>query len=258
MLKKFKPDLKIGKKVVILLSVIVLFSLIGFIEAKQDGREVTSVHVNINFEDDNFFVTDQDIMHLITLNGSDKIVGEKFEDIDLKTLEMRIKNNKFVSDAQVYKDHKGTLMIEVKQCRPIARVIQSDAPHAYIGSRGNTLGTSDKFTARVILIDGPGSSNLLSENFLTSDEGSSYLALLNHIDQDKFWKAQLSEMYIDSRGELRFYPQVGNQVIYFGKPDDVENKLKRLKIFYKEILPSKGWNKYKSVNLKFRNQIICE
>jgi cell division protein FtsQ len=36
-------------------------------------------------------------------------------------------------------------------------------------------------------------------------------------------------------------------LIDFGKPVDIEEKFRNLKIFYKEILPTKGWNSYESV-----------
>ena len=31
-----------------------------------------------------------------------------------------------------------------------------------------------------------------------------------------------------------------------------------IKIFYKKILPYKGWNSYESVSVKFKGQIICK
>ena len=40
--------------------------------------------------------------------------------------------------------------------------------------------------------------------------------------------------------------------------EDYVDKLKRLKIFYKQILPSKGWNSYEKVSVKYKNQIVCE
>jgi cell division protein FtsQ len=39
---------------------------------------------------------------------------------------------------------------------------------------------------------------------------------------------------------------------------DIEAKFKKIKIFYKEILPAKGWDTYRKVSVKYRNQIICE
>lgn len=237
---------------------IVFFSLISFVEKKQADKEVKAINVHIDYEYDNYFVTEERVLDLISKNGSDRIIGASYNDIDLKTLELRIKSHKFVEEAQVYKDHKGNLTVEVRQCRPIARVLQSDGPHAYIGSTGNTLSTSDAFTARVLLIDGAGAAKLTKKEYLESDEGKPYLNLIKFLDQDKFWKAQIAQLTIDRNGDISMYTQIGDQLIVFGKPEEIESKFRRLKIFYKEILPTQGWNSYNKVNLKFKDQIICE
>ena len=44
---------------------------------------------------------------------------------------------------------------------------------------------------------------------------------------------------------------------HLGKLDNFENKLARLKEFYKKGLNQVGWNKYSRINLEFSNQIIC-
>ena len=54
------------------------------------------------------------------------------------------------------------------------------------------------------------------------------------------------------------FPQVGGQLIEFGKPENLESKFKKLMIFYKEILPKHGWNAYERVNLEYEGQIIAE
>ncbi|WP_045467609.1 cell division protein FtsQ/DivIB [Sporocytophaga myxococcoides] len=249
---------RIKRKVYYILGSIVLFALISFVEKKQADREIKAINVHIDYEYDNYFVTEEKVLDLISKNGSDRIIGASYNDIDLKTLELRIKSHKFVEEAQVYKDLKGNLTVEVSQCRPVARVVQSDGPHAYIGSSGNTLSTSDEFTARVLLIDGSGSAKLTKKEFFESEEGKPYLDLINFLDQDKFWKAQIAQLTVERNGDISMYTQIGDQLILFGKPEEVESKFKRLKIFYKEILPTKGWNSYNKVNLKFKDQIICE
>ena len=53
-------------------------------------------------------------------------------------------------------------------------------------------------------------------------------------------------------------PQVGDERIEFGLPVNEEVKLRKLRIFYKEILPKTGWNQYKRVNLEYEGQIVAE
>ena len=65
-------------------------------------------------------------------------------------------------------------------------------------------------------------------------------------------------MEINKTGEVEFIPQVTKQVVEFGLPEEIDQKFKKLKIFYKEVLPREGWNKYSRVNLKYNQQIIAE
>ena len=53
-------------------------------------------------------------------------------------------------------------------------------------------------------------------------------------------------------------PLVGSQIIYFGTIDNYKKKFKKLEATYKKGFLYKGWNKYKSINLKFENQVECE
>ena len=76
--------------------------------------------------------------------------------------------------------------------------------------------------------------------------------------QDEFLNAQIAEIEINKNKQLILYPQVTKQYIEFGELSDIESKIEKLNIFYKDILPFKGWNTYERVSLKFKNQIVCE
>lgn len=257
-MKNFFKNIKIKKGLLTALLGLAVLTLISFVDKKQCGKVFKDIRVSIDNEYENYFVDEEEVVRILTANNREPIINRKYEDINLKVLEQRIKSHKFVEDAQVFKDHKGNLMVEVKQCRPIARVIQQDGPHAYIGAGGNTLTTSEKFTARVVIVNGKFTNTLLQPNYLKSKEGKLYLDFLLRVDQDKFWKAQIAEVSIDELGDIKLSPQVGDEVIFLGKPENLDSKFERLKIFYKKILPQKGWNRYDLVNLKYKDQIICE
>jgi cell division protein FtsQ len=50
---------------------------------------------------------------------------------------------------------------------------------------------------------------------------------------------------------------IGDQKIIFGEFADSMQKWKKLKVFYKEAMPFVGWRKYRNLDLRFRNQIVC-
>jgi cell division protein FtsQ len=120
------------------------------------------------------------------------------------------------------------------------------------------LPLSPKFTARVVVVDGAFAGKINNWYLQKTDDGKQLMEFLQYIDQNEFWKAQIAQIDINSAGELQLFPQVGSEVIDFGKAVDYDKKLRKLMAFYKEIVPVKGWNKYQKVTLKYKDQIICE
>ena len=59
-------------------------------------------------------------------------------------------------------------------------------------------------------------------------------------------------------GEFTLVPKVGNQKIKFGDIEDAVGKLRRLRIFYDEGMPYEGWQKYRTLDLRFEGQVVCE
>ena len=58
---------------------------------------------------------------------------------------------------------------------------------------------------------------------------------------------------------VQLIPKLGDQIIDFGYPDEnIQDKFKRLSVFYQDGLPYEGWNKYKSISLAFDGQVVAK
>jgi cell division protein FtsQ len=99
---------------------------------------------------------------------------------------------------------------------------------------------------------------LEDEDLTKSEEGLQLKEMIEFINEDDFWKAQVAQIDIAKDAKITIYPQVTGQRVEFGKAEDFEVKFKKLMIFYKEILPQRGWTKYERVNLQYEGQIIAE
>ena len=122
---------------------------------------------------------------------------------------------------------------------------------------GKLLPMNADYTARVPLIslakEGQW-TNHLGEN----DFGKQLIEFLIFINKDDMWRAQIAQLTVNDDNELILWPQMTKQLILFGPADEIGKKFEKLKLFYKEVLPKKGWNTYSSVNLKYKNQIVCK
>ncbi|HEY0655764.1 MAG TPA: cell division protein FtsQ [Chryseosolibacter sp.] len=253
-----KVKINIGRKLKIAGVLVVLFGLIAFAERMKGEVAVRDISIKIENITENHFLDEADIADLMDLD-SDNIKGASVDKLNFKAIEKKIKSDPFVKDAELYSDLKGNLTVKAILRRPVARIMRNDGPDGYIAEDGTVMPVSDKYTSRVILLSGSIVPKLLrQENMNDSEEGKQLMAMLNAINQDDFLKAQITELDIDSKARVTLLPQIGDERIEFGTPDNLETKFKKLTIFYKEIIPRVGWNKYSRINLEFDGQIIAE
>jgi cell division protein FtsQ len=253
---KFKFNVK--REVKILTAILIVAGIIAFTERRQNTASIKDITIKMVNVNENHFLDENDITELMQLN-KENLKGASLNRVNLKEVEKKIRREPFIKDAQLYSDLKGNLVVSTELRRPIARIVRSDGPDGYIAEDGTVMPVSSKFTARVILISGAYVPALLRENNLNdSENGRNLIELINAIRDDEFWNAQIAQLDIDSKTRITIFPQVGDERIEFGKPENLEVKFRKLMIFYKEILPRMGWNKYNRVNLEYEGQIVAE
>ncbi len=234
-----------------------LLILIGFTSSKNAGRAIHDVIIDIEQKDGNFFVDKPEVLSLLNAQNTDYVLGLPIGEVDLKLLERRLEEHSFVEEAQVAYDLRGNLLVDIDQSKPIARIYDPRGPDNYINFNGKLLPFNSKHTARVPLLELDKKVSW-EENLNETEEGARLFELLNYIEADEFWKAQIAHLILKKNGDIEMIPQVTKQKIVFGTPEDIEDKFRRLEVFYKDILPNKGWNTYAVVNLKFKDQIVCK
>ncbi len=253
----------ISKTIKWITALVILISLVAFTEYRSKERlcvekpMVDIEEIESGYSGIHFFIKEQDVIDLITFNGREPMEGRLLRDVDVHQVEKRVLKDRFVDEAEIYKTLKGELRISIKQRRPIARVMRKDSSF-YISTSGILLPESNRYSARVPMIIETADPVYLKFPQLSNESDSSFYELMNIIDKDKFMNKITAQVLVKEQGVITILPQISKQKIIWGKPIDNESKVERLKTFYKEILPSKGWNRYKTVNLSYKDQIICE
>lgn len=81
------------------------------------------------------------------------------------------------------------------------------------------------------------------------------------IQHDDFWRSEIVQIVAHGGGEseleIELIPRSGRYTILFGKADDIERKLSDLDAFYRNVLTNVGWDKYRTINVKYRGQVVC-
>lgn len=204
--------------------------------------------------------------YLITAEDVPKILEERFAhdpalmavgQLDVERVERVLEEDAFVSDAEAYVDARNRLNIRVEQREPVMRVMDNNGLDYYLDGEGLQMPPSPHHTARVLVATG----NLppYEDEFWKRDNALSHVFdLYQLLAKDEFLKALIEQVYVNNRGELTLAPKVGNQTILFGRYTEPEDKLQRLKVFYREGLPYKGWNAYRSFDLRYQGQVVCK
>ncbi len=223
--------------------VIVIFSF------KNNSSPIKEIVVN----SENKFLDRYQIESLITEKmDKDSIIK------NANIIEKNILANPFVKEIKLYQDLSNKLIVDLVQYQPIARLVSENKKDFYIDLHGNIFPTSTKFSERVLLIHTDDNINYDLKNINSTDYGKKIFTMINYIINDTFLSNIISEIDINYDKNIIIYPQVSKQKIIFGYPEQIDVKFDKLMLFYKKILPAKGWNTYKTVNLKFKNQIICD
>ena len=265
-MKKFKKILFVSLWVSL---VIGLFITMGFVNKQQDALLCNSLNVSVNQDDDLYFLDKIDIVQLIKDRG-DSIVGQPKATVNVSEIEKALNSHADIANAEVYMSINGEVKVEVKQRKPVVRVINLDGDSYYIDNEGKFMPLSNKYTAKVLI-----ANRMMSEPFIKrytysiSDIGKDSLlnttsmldeiyAMANYINADKFWSSQIQQIYINNDRDIEIVPMVGDQKIIFGDTTFMDEKFKKLLTFYQQGLNTTGWwDKYSTINLKFKNQIVC-
>jgi cell division protein FtsQ len=117
--------------------------------------------------------------------------------------------------------------------------------------------TSREGSARVITASGyirAGLEPMRQDSFYSVTD--TLCKLVHYINRDTFLTAQIEQIYVEKNQDFTLIPKIGDSEILFGKLNGMEDKFRRLKIFYREALPYEGWRKYQKINLKYQKQVV--
>ena len=233
-----------------------VFLLVAAIKGKPE-KHCRSIEINIHGVSNNFFVDKKDILSTITTIEKTNPVGKTIGSFNLKKLETVLKINVWIKSAELFFDNNEILQVTVQEREPIARVFTSTGTTFYIDDELAMLPLSEKFSARL-----PVFTNFPSDKSILAKADSNLLRDIKTISlavqKDSFSMAMIDQIDITPQRLFEMIPKIGNQLIIFGDATDVNTKLQKLKLFYKEVMVKAGWNSYSVINVQYKNQVVAK
>jgi len=167
----------------------------------------------------------------------------------------------------VYKTINGAVKINITTKRPIARIINYKGESFYIDEHGLLMRWSNNYTANLPVFTGNIYESYdvcynidysrvdINDSLLIKNNLFGIYRLAKYLDSNEFWKVQIEQVYIGKDVEL--VPLAGSHIIVLGNFQDIDDKMNKLLVFYQHGLNKVGWNIYETINLKYKNQIVC-
>jgi hypothetical protein len=175
-------------------------------------------------------------------------LGQPMQFISTRKIEETLVKSPFVDRAQCYKTQSGHICIQLRQRLPVLHVMASNGERYYLDDHGEILPATG-LTVDLIVATG-NISHQYARQVLAP--------LANRLRDNRFWQSQVVQLNVLNDGSLELVPRVGDHIVYLGAPTDIDNKLDRLRKFYKYGLSHAGWNRYERISVEFGNQIICK
>jgi cell division protein FtsQ len=240
----------------IALSACTVVLLVAAIRIK-DEHQCKGIEISIEGVSNNFFVDKKDILKTVTAFEKTNPVGKAIGSFNLKLMETVLKKNVWIKAAELFFDNNEILQVNVQEREPIARVFTTTNATFYIDNELAILPLSEKFSARL-----PVFTNFPSDKKVLSKADSSLLMEVKTISlaiqKDSFSMAMIEQVDITSQRIFEMIPKIGKQLIVFGDGNEAEEKLKKLKLFYKEIMVKAGWDNYSVINVQYKNQVVAK
>jgi cell division protein FtsQ len=251
-------------KILLIIPVLYIIIIPVYMARSTNSRPCGGVVIDISDSTGYHFVTKRQLLDL-AYGNSGRIAGKPVKEVSVSAIESRINVLRELKKAEVYMTVDGIIHVFVEQRNPVMRVMPGDGGDYFVDEEGVVMRRRNLYNPRLHIIEGNvniSAAMLNGVSILDTSIKRSILKdiypLVNYINDDKFWSAQIDQIYVDGNDEIDLIPRAGNQQIHLGTTENYEGKLRNLEAFYDEVLPEVGWNKYSLINLEFKDQIVCK
>ncbi len=219
---------------------------VGYFVSQRKGEVCGNVVVLVTDSTELQFVSVEDIERRLHENRL-FVVGERVDEINTAEIEKCLLDYVMLKAVECYKTPENDLVVEVTQRVPRFRVIGAD--NYYVDADRAILPISSKQSIYVPVVTGSVTREMaLNELF----------DFVDYVEGDSFMSAMFTQINVCEDKSVELIPRLADHVILLGKlTDDYESRLEKLRTLYVDGFAEIGWVKYKTVDLRYKNQVVC-
>ncbi len=250
-------------KILLLIPVMYLFAMPVYYAASSSSKPCSGIVINIADSSDYHFVTKRQLLNL-AYGRNGKILGQPLSKVSAQDIENRINVLRELKVAEVYTTIDGAVHLYVDQRNPVLRIIPDEGGDYFLDDEGYLFRKRNLYNPRLHIIEGninitPAMLDSVSvlDTLIRGTILKDAYHFVKYINRDNFWSAQIDQIHVDGNDEINLIPRVGNHIIHLGTFENYEAKLNNLEALYEDVMPVVGWDKYSTINLEYRDQVVC-
>lgn len=252
-----KPNIRYDRLTWVVFILVIVLALLAAISRKKNsfagGVEVEVVPLASGDK----LISERDVKQALLISFGNTLEGTELGQLEVERMERVLEDDPFVFDAEAYIDQRNVLHVKIRQREPVLRILDNNGGNYYLDKDGVKMPPSKNFAAHVLVATGNISPYTPEFQKKKKNTLKDLFALTQTLQSDAFFASFIQQIHVNNAGEYTLVPLVGDQNIVLGSARKMEDKLNRLKIFYKEGMPYVGWREYESISLKFNGQVVC-
>lgn len=238
--------------------------LVGVYQAQRvhGNKEITDFEVIVNPLEGDPFLSEDEIVSIV-LSTIDSLEEVPQHQVDLNAIERLVEHEPAVENAEAFITANGVLRVAVSLRKVVVRIKPDNNVGYYLDSKGDSMRWVSSFTPRVLTVSGSIGEygkeayydlSPLERHQLFQEQ---LFAFSSFVIGDEFWSKQLAQLYVNDQGDVEMVTLLGDHNIILGDLEDGQAKLDKMRLYYKQVVRKVGWNKYHTINLKYKDQIVC-
>lgn len=174
-------------------------------------------------------------------------MGKTISQISTETIEKTLLKNPSIKRAECFKTPAGIVHIDVYQRIPKLQVLSSE--NYYIDDERQWMPASLSFSAYVPVVTGRVTKSMAAGRIFD---------FVTYLEKSPFWNAQIEQIFVRDDLKIELVPRVGEGVILLGRLDsNYVARLEKLRRLYLYGFNKIGWNRYKLIDLQYKDQVVC-
>ena len=190
-------------------------------------------------------ITQKDVAEILEENELNPL-GKTIKHIRTESIEDVLQKNPMIKVVECFKTPSGSVIIRIFQRCPKYRVVGFKS--YYIDVDRKPMPVSPNYAAYVPVVSGRVTFTMATGKMFD---------FVTFIVDNPFWNAQIEQIYVRDDLKIELVPRVGDAIILLGTLDNYESKLEKLHKLYLKGFNVLGWNKYKVIDLQYKNQVVC-